>query len=165
MVSGLSTPLSSDPDTERWRLFDAVVSAVKSLSSPAGLVLVIDDLQWAPPPTLALLGHILRSEGAVQLAILATYRDTEVERTNQLAGMITNFGHLPSTREVTLAGLGAPAMTDFVRGFAAMTSTSRARLSLDGWVHRRAGTPFSLVKCFVTLLKLAGSSVATGAGP
>ena len=52
------------------------------------------------------------------MAILATYRDTEVERTNQLAGMITNFGHLPSTREVTLAGLGAPAMTDFVRGLA-----------------------------------------------
>jgi predicted ATPase len=55
IVPGLDRPLSSDPETERYRLFDAVASWLATAADPTGLVLVLDDLHWAEKPTLLLL--------------------------------------------------------------------------------------------------------------
>ncbi|MGH9281478.1 MAG: AAA family ATPase, partial [Acidimicrobiales bacterium] len=49
-VPGLAEPLRSDPETERYRLFDAVAGWLAALSAEQPVVLVLDDLQWAAKP-------------------------------------------------------------------------------------------------------------------
>ncbi|MGH9008921.1 MAG: AAA family ATPase, partial [Acidimicrobiia bacterium] len=60
-VPGLPEPLRSDPETERYRLFDAVASWLEDVSSEAPVLLVLEDVQWAAKPTLLLLRHVLRA--------------------------------------------------------------------------------------------------------
>ena len=59
-VPGLPAPLRSDPETERYRLFDAVAAWLAAASADEPVLLVLDDLQWAAKPTLLLLRHIVR---------------------------------------------------------------------------------------------------------
>src|ERR1700752_939221 len=42
------------PDQARLRLYDAVAGFVAAIAAPNGLVLLLDDLQWADPATLDL---------------------------------------------------------------------------------------------------------------
>ena len=70
----LAPPLAAnDPETQRWRLFVAVVGLVHSIADERPLLLVIDDLHWAEPSTLLLLGHIVR-EAVSGVALVATLR-------------------------------------------------------------------------------------------
>ena len=63
-VRDLPAPLRSDPETERYRLFDAVAAWLIAASAEEPLLLVLDDLQWAAKPTLLLLRHIVRAGAA-----------------------------------------------------------------------------------------------------
>ena len=73
IVPGLDPPLQSDPETERYRLFDAVSAWLGALSSASGVVLVLDDLQWADKPTLLLVRNLIRSPEPMRLLVIATY--------------------------------------------------------------------------------------------
>src|SRR5207245_10538489 len=77
-VPDLLPALRSDPETERYRLFDAVAAWLGAASDEEPLLLVLDDLQWAAKPTLLLLRHVMRPAMPARLLILATYRDTEL---------------------------------------------------------------------------------------
>jgi DNA-binding CsgD family transcriptional regulator len=50
-VPGLAPPLQSDPETERYRLFDAVAAWLAAASRDEPILLVLDDLQWADRET------------------------------------------------------------------------------------------------------------------
>jgi transcriptional regulator with XRE-family HTH domain/tetratricopeptide (TPR) repeat protein len=115
-VSGFAPPLASDPDTERWRLFDAVVSALASLGATDGLMLVIDDLQWAARPTLALLRHLLRSELPLRLMLLTTYRvtDIDIDRAHPLATWVSDIQRIPGVTTLQLGGLNEIEMGQLV---------------------------------------------------
>ena len=60
-VPDLPPPLRSDPETERYRLFDAVAGWLAVASAEEPVLLVLDDLQWAAKPTLMLLRHVVRA--------------------------------------------------------------------------------------------------------
>ncbi|MCE7012126.1 AAA family ATPase [Kibdelosporangium philippinense] len=59
---------------ERFRVFEAVTEYVTGIGK---VLIVLDDLQWADPPTLQLLVHLARAIGSAPVMILVTYRDTE----------------------------------------------------------------------------------------
>jgi len=61
-IADLPTALVADPETERYRLFDAVTSFLGNIVGTAPVVLVLDDLHWAAKPTLLLLRHLTRAE-------------------------------------------------------------------------------------------------------
>ena len=71
-------PAQSDPEADRYRLFDAVASLLAEAGGPNPAVVVLDDLHWATHATLQMLRHVLRSTGSAPLLILATFRHTEV---------------------------------------------------------------------------------------
>ena len=68
---------AGEPETERYRLFEAVVGLVTELSRAAPVLLVLDDLQWADRPTLLLLRHLARATSPARVLILGAYRSTE----------------------------------------------------------------------------------------
>ena len=73
----LPPPPQDEPETERYRLFEAVVGLLTDLSRSAPVLLVLDDLQWADRPTLLLLRHLARATNPARLLILVAYRSTE----------------------------------------------------------------------------------------
>ncbi len=73
-VPDLPPAVNAEPETERYRLFEAVAGWLAA--TPA--VLVIEDLHWAAKPTLLMLRHLIRSSEPARLLVVATYRDTEV---------------------------------------------------------------------------------------
>ncbi|MGZ4218928.1 MAG: ATP-binding protein [Solirubrobacteraceae bacterium] len=73
----LLLPSPAEPETDRYRLFEAVVGILSSISARAPVLLVLDDLQWADRPTLLLLRHLARASDPARLLILGAYRATE----------------------------------------------------------------------------------------
>ncbi len=66
-VPGAPAPQSSDPETERLLLFNAVAELLwRSRGLP--LCVVLDDFHWADGQSVALLKHVARSveQGALQ---------------------------------------------------------------------------------------------------
>jgi DNA-binding CsgD family transcriptional regulator len=81
LLPGLATfavPGSSDgdgpPEAGRYRLYEAVASLVTSISHDTPVLLALEDLHWADPPTLQLLKHLVRRADRCRLLILATIR-------------------------------------------------------------------------------------------
>src|SRR5439155_18598647 len=79
-LGDLEAPTHSDPDTERYQLFQAVVAWLRATTRRQPVMLVVDDLHWAARPTLLLLRHILGASDLDGVLVVATYRDTQSER-------------------------------------------------------------------------------------
>lgn len=98
-------PGDDAPAGARHRLFDAVDTALTELARERGLLLVIDDLQWADRGTLLLASFLLRSERPAPLLVLGTYRDTELGRHSPLTRALADLQRDGVLDRVGLRGL------------------------------------------------------------
>jgi AAA ATPase-like protein len=69
-----------DPEGQRYRLFEAVAAMLAVASRVRPMILMFDDLHWADKPTLLLLRHVMRSPRTASFTIVATYRESELDR-------------------------------------------------------------------------------------
>jgi class 3 adenylate cyclase len=117
-VAELPAPMSSDPRSEEYLLFEAVRSWLVELSRQQPVVLVLDDLHWASKPVLLLLRHVLRAavaeDDGVRLLVLGTYRDTELGPSHSLAGVMADVRRLPGVEQFTVVGLSVVEVTELV---------------------------------------------------
>ncbi|MDP8932211.1 MAG: AAA family ATPase [Actinomycetota bacterium] len=116
--SDLSPPLRSDPETERYRLFDAVAGWLSKASMEAPILLVVDDLQWATKPSLLLLRHVVRSPEPMRLLVVGTYRDTEVPASHPLAELLADLRTQEGVVRLALSGLDESGVVDYVEATA-----------------------------------------------
>ncbi|MBV8979981.1 MAG: AAA family ATPase [Acidimicrobiia bacterium] len=114
LVPGLEPPLSADPETERYRLFDAIGAWLSAMSNPGGVVLVLDDLHWAEKPTLLLLRHLIRSSDPIRLLVVGTYRDTDLDRTHPLSEVLADLRREPGVQRLSLTGLDVEGITEML---------------------------------------------------
>jgi DNA-binding SARP family transcriptional activator len=63
-----------DPETDRYRLFEAVAGLLGEMSAAVPVLIVLDDLHWADRPTLLLLRHLARSPHNTRVSMLGAYR-------------------------------------------------------------------------------------------
>ena len=108
---------AGDPETERYRFFEAVATTLLDLSSGATVLLVVDDLHWADQPTLLLLRHVLRSVDATRLGIIGMYNDTEIPPDHPLRSMLADFRAVVPVETVHLQGLSPDAVAELARGW------------------------------------------------
>jgi len=79
-VARLAPELPGEPvESDRFALFDAVARFFAAVAEDAGLVLVLDDVQWADPDSLALLAHVTREVTRARLLVVATVRPGELD--------------------------------------------------------------------------------------
>ena len=104
-VPGLAAPVPGDPDTERHQLFEAVTEFIAEISNTDPVILVLDDVHWADKPSLLLLRHIFRAGTPMRLLVLATYRDTDLDRTHPLADVLAHLRREPGVTRLDLEGL------------------------------------------------------------
>ncbi|MDP1821260.1 MAG: AAA family ATPase [Acidimicrobiales bacterium] len=111
-------PVASDPASEEHRLFEACTSWLLAAAAvdDASCVLVLDDIHWATKPTLQLLQHVVRTavaEGA-PLLVLATYRDTDIDRTHPLAAAVGDLRRLPGVDRFNVENLSEGEVLHFI---------------------------------------------------
>jgi DNA-binding CsgD family transcriptional regulator len=110
---------ASDPDEDRWRLFQAVITMLRSGAARQPIVLMLEDLHEADRGTLDLLTHFARHIGDARLLVLGTYRDVEVDRTHPLASTLAELRRFPHFARLGLHGLSIAEVHRFyceVRG-------------------------------------------------
>ena len=101
---GGGTPLRADPETERFRLFEAVDSWLTNVASRQPVLLVLDDLHWADKPSLLLLQHLMRMTNS-RLLLLATYCPAEVHQGDEVSGTLEGFRRTSGFKPIDLRGL------------------------------------------------------------
>jgi tetratricopeptide (TPR) repeat protein len=104
-IVGDRTRMLVDPETERWRLFEAITALVSSIAADAPLLLVVDDLQWAEPSTRLLITHLARAATS-RVALVATARGT--------ASVVQGLGLLSEVQPVEVKGLNSSEVGELV---------------------------------------------------
>ena len=138
----LDETLRADPETERYRLFEAVSSFLAVTAERAPVVFFIDDLHWAARPTLLLLRHLTRHRAGEPILIVATYRDTDLGRGHPLSEALADLRREPDVVRVQLRGLTEAEVVELVTNAAGHElDPSAVRLAQE--VHAETeGNPF-----------------------
>jgi DNA-binding SARP family transcriptional activator len=99
---------SLDPEGDRFGLFDSVVAVLRALSAVAPVLVVLDDLHWADPDSLALLQFVANEpHSGFPLAIVVTYRDSELyDRDHPLRDLLASLRRVEGVTRLDLEGLG-----------------------------------------------------------
>ena len=118
-------PTTSDPETERYLLFEAIAGWLEAQSRVAPTLLVLDDLHWAAEPTLLMLRHVFGSDRNLNLLVIGTYR--------------------------ALRGLDGEGVADLVERASGQALNEQAR-ELAAAVHEETGgNPFFAIEVLVSL--------------
>jgi len=103
----LPVAAQADADTERYRLFDAVVTLLAEASRIHPIILILDDLQWADKQTFLLLKHIARLLEQAPVFVLGTFREAAHARAYPLSDAIADMRRYGACRRIPLEGLDA----------------------------------------------------------
>jgi hypothetical protein len=106
-IAGSASTETGKPDGSRFHLFDVVTRFLGDVARHAGLVVVLDDVHRADRSSLELLEFIATDLTDLGVLLVATYRDTEVEREHPFAGTLARLACEPSTRMLPVDGLAA----------------------------------------------------------
>ncbi|MFE7457645.1 AAA family ATPase [Streptomyces sp. NPDC057554] len=141
---------------EAFGLYDAVTTALVTVSQSRPLVVVLDDLHSADPASLRLLEFAAQHAWFERLLLVGTYRDVEVEAPGHpLQQLILPLVSRASVT-LTLTGLGR----DEVGALMAVTTGREPAPHLVDEVHRRTGgNPFFVEQ--TARLWHSGSPVST----
>jgi DNA-binding winged helix-turn-helix (wHTH) protein len=135
-IPELASPPPSDPEGQRYCLFEAVAAMLAVASRARSILLMFDDLHWADRPTLLLLRHVMRSARAASFAIVATYRESELDRTHPLAEMLSKLRRERGITRLVLRGLNIAHVTALVNSIVGPNAPSqlpqRVMESTDG---------------------------------
>ena len=90
-IPDLDTTPAMSPESQRYRLFEGVTALLSAASRHSPILILFDDLHWADKTTLLLLRHVMRSAGAARFAIVATYRESELESVPPAGGHVEHL--------------------------------------------------------------------------
>ena len=143
------SPELSAPE-QRLRLFDGVARCLFRLAESDGLLLFIDDLQWADQASISLLHYLVRLVARERVLLLGCYRDTELDRARPLAEALDDWNRQRAAVRIHLSRLDAS-------GTAAMLAVllGDENLSTDFCteIHRETeGNPFFIEEVVKTLV-------------
>ena len=88
------------------RVFDVVRTLLQRAAAERPLAVVFEDLHWADPASLDLIGYLVRSRGWPG-AIVLTYRSDELHRRHPLLPWIAELSRVPTVEALELGRLGA----------------------------------------------------------
>jgi class 3 adenylate cyclase len=114
ILPDLAPPIVSSPEAERLALFEAVREWLGALSAHQPVLLVLDDLHWADMGTLLLLRHVIANDPVPGLLVVATYRDTDLDRTHPLSNVLAEFHRRGDVERIVLSGLEEAEVTELM---------------------------------------------------
>lgn len=136
---------TDDPGGLRRLLFDALTDFLRRLSSQRPLALVLEDLHWAQAPTLAMLEHVLTGCADARILVIATFRTTEPNRSEELLSRLAEMHRFDGVRRLDLSGLDTEAIAEFVSRTEPLPAPA-ARTAAAMLHDRTGGNPFFLTE-------------------
>ncbi|MGH2349877.1 MAG: ATP-binding protein, partial [bacterium] len=144
-----SVPL--EPAQERLRLFASVSEVLTRLSRHNPAVLILEDLHWADAASLRLLQHLARALRGERMAILASYRDVEVERGHPLGDTLREMNRERLFTRISLRRLPRESVGTMVRTMFEVERVSDEFLDL---LYRETeGNPFFVEEVMKALVE------------
>jgi DNA-binding CsgD family transcriptional regulator/tetratricopeptide (TPR) repeat protein len=114
IAPALGTP---DRAVDPGQLIPLAAAVLDRIVAGSPTVLVVDDLQWADSASLDLLAYLLAGFAPGQrLAVLATYRDTDLVDGHRLHGWLADTLRLPAVQRLRLERLGLTETEELVAG-------------------------------------------------
>lgn len=150
LFPGLEPTGMLDPETARFRLYDSLGRFLARVAATRPLVLVLDDLHWADPPSLEVLRFFASRPDAASILVIGTYRDTEVG--SELSDLLADLVRQPLVGRLELEGLDERELADLIAG---TTGTEVGQALIAALRDRTEGNPF-FVSELVRLLKGEG---------
>ena len=146
-------PQASDPETERFLLFGAVAGLLAEVSASVPICVVLDDFHWADGQSVALLKHVARTAGEAALAVIVTYRDSDLGKDHPLTGVLADLRQLEGVERIALHGLGADEVAQ-VLASAAGHELDEDGIGLAGEIATETdGNPFFVGEVLRSLLE------------
>ncbi len=106
-----------DPESERYRFFEAVTETLKDLASRARILLVVDDAHRIDPPTILLLRHVLRGAAGPGFGFVGIFVDTELHAGDPLWSRVSDARVLNRAETVHLKGLDASGVEELTKSW------------------------------------------------
>src|ERR1700759_3257434 len=107
-----STDGSADSASARFVMFAAASQALTAAAADHGLLVVLEDLQWADRSSLLLLHHLAGEITSSRLLVVATARDVAGPR---LAALLPALLRAGDTRPIRLTGLSRADIAQWLR--------------------------------------------------
>jgi DNA-binding SARP family transcriptional activator len=149
----VSEPLRADPETERYRLFEAVSTLVEVATRGQRALLVLDDLHWAAKPTLLMLRHLIRSGRRPGALVLGTYRENELMPDHPLAALVADLQRDASATRVRIVGLDERAIAALLEALAGHALDERAAELVRVLKDETGGNPFFIREVLAHLVE------------
>ena len=134
-------PPPTDPEADRYRLFESVAALLAGASERAPMMLVLDDLHWATSATLQLLRHVLRATSSARLLVVGTYRHTEVS--DMLADVLADLRREPwAVHRMRLEGLDTDGVIALMESLGGTSGGEEALAQAEAVRSHTGGNPF-----------------------
>lgn len=127
---------------QRYRLFNAVAALLAASARERPLLLLLEDLHWSDRPTVLMLRHLLRSPAIAPLCVVATYRESDIERTHPFAEMLADLRREEGVARIALGGLAESDVKTFIEASVGTASDTLTSLVAD----RTEGNPFFMTE-------------------
>jgi class 3 adenylate cyclase len=141
-LGAVAPPPLTDPDAERYLLFNAVAELLGAAAAHAPLLVILDDLHWADEPTLALFKHVAGALTTDRLLLVGTFRDSDIAPDDPLTAVLADLRREPGVTRLELVGLDEADIVDMIETLAGHPIGASGH-DFAGRVHRdTAGNPF-----------------------
>jgi DNA-binding CsgD family transcriptional regulator/tetratricopeptide (TPR) repeat protein len=141
----------------RTRLFEAVLGSIERLGEFARTVLVFEDLHWADPASLDLIGFLVRSQRRRTVLIVATYRSDDLHPHHPLLTWLAEIDRAGGIERLDLQRL---TREEVAHQMGAINAAEPSAALVDSVYLRSGGNPF-----FVEEILAAGPDEAGGLSP
>jgi predicted Ser/Thr protein kinase len=151
----------NDPMEAENRSIQACIDLYRAIASPQHpVVIVVDDLQWAPAISLRVIDALLTSDHDLRgLLLVGTYRANEIDATHPLSAMLARWAHLGVALTMLTVNNLPPADTSTLVGEMLRLSPQDARRLGQTVNERTGGNPYDTVE-LINALRHDGLLVA-----
>ena len=132
----------------RFRLFEALTRSLERAATDERLTVVLEDIHWADPATLEMLGFLVESRLRARLHVIVTRRVDEAP-SDALRDLLGRLARSSAVDRILLTGLRADDIAEFSRVVGGREVTDDEAAALHA---KTAGNPFFLAE----LTRLSG---------
>jgi diguanylate cyclase (GGDEF)-like protein len=151
---------TGDPAQVERRLVRSTVDLLRALATPTRpIVIVLDDLQWAASTPIGLVDAVLADPDLPGLLLVGAYRDSEVDATHPLSGMLSRWARLATAPPLLRLENLPPTDLSALLAEVLRLPAGQAGDLAEAVGARTGGNPYDTIE-LVNALRLEGSLVA-----